>query len=131
MKKVDVNFLIKDYTDLESLEKEYYANDINAFLEYLRTEENHFNHNNDELSPEVYIEVDDFLEPEDIKSMIISLSDLFSQVGSTYKIKLDKEDVLEKIESQLNFVSIQCQKCPSSDEHIRLMLEKIFWKIQQ
>lgn len=131
MKQEIVKVLFKDYIDLEGTKNQYHANGIKSFLQYLKTEENHFNHDNDELSPEVYIEIDDFLENEDIKSIIISLSDLFTQVGSDYKIKLDKEVVLEKTESQLKHISSQFQQNPTSNQHKTLMLEKIALRIQK
>ena len=131
MRSTEVNFIFKEFLDLEANVKEHCANEIKSFLEFLKDEENHFTIDNNKLSPEVYIEVGDFLEKEEIKKIIILLSDLYTQVGNEYKAKLDKELVLEKTESQLNFISSKFQQNPSNNQHKKLMLEKIALKIQQ
>lgn len=131
MRSVDVKIFVKEFIDFEGDKNENYANDIYDFLTYLKIKENHFNHNNNELSSEVYIEVDDFLENEDIKSIIESLTNLFADIGNEYEINLDRKEVVEKIEFKLDEIRNQFQQYPTNDELKILMLEKIALMIRK
>ena len=130
MRKIDLILLFKNFLSQEGRKQEDYSDEIKDFLEYLNEKHNHFNHKNDEMSPEVYIEIGDFIEAEDIKLIIIKLTDLFIQFDNESENKLCKNDVIEKIKLFQRIVSDKFQKNPSNNEHIQLLLEKITLNIQ-